>query len=713
MRLKALLAILLTLCAVPAYAQFTASLQGTVMDAKGGVVTAAKVTVTNQETGVSHDTVTSDKGFYRVDQLPPGKYTVIVEATGFKESVTKDIGVEAELPRGFDIQLQIGAVSEQVTVTSTSEALQTEDASLAATITSQEIERLPVFGRDPYELLRLTPGIAGDGARSGAGLSVGFPNGAGANSGGSSGGPGGSNTAIFQTENQQPISANGQRVTSNDYVVDGVSVNSLQWGGAATITPGIESVQEITVLSVDYDATDGRSSGAHIKVVTKEGTDHLHGAGFFQYQSPGLNTFNKFNGFNAGGNTPDPVVRDQNAFRQFGGALGGPIIKHKLFFFFNYEGLRDNNSTFQSEWVDLPQFDALLLADRPGTPVATILSSSGLTPRIAQILPTTCKTFPTGTCQVVGPNQINIGSPGGTYGTYIHSFDGGVPGQVAGGLTTTPEFSFAQIFLPSTSTGNQYNIRGDYVRGRNTFTASTYLTYFNTLNAQGSEQGRPMADVNSKRFSPSAFLSWVTTLSTTMTNEARFNFTRFGFNQLTSNPATNYAIPLVEIQNAFPGFGDRIRYGAPQGSGSPGIFAENTFAFRDMVSKVHNQHAFRFGVELAHEQDNDNTDIGAARPDIVFQGPWNFANGTPIFDSGRTSPLTLGYAMNTMVPRQRPATTSRISSRDPGRLAFLTRLALFRARCGLPRSMTLGRALGLRGARSLFLPSVTTLIIAW
>jgi hypothetical protein len=634
----------LSFCVFTANAQNKASLQGTVLDPKGTTVVGAKVTVTNQETGVNKDAATSAEGFYRVGELSPGKYTIVIAAPGFKESVTKDVIVEAEQPRGLDVTLAIGAVNEQVTVTATMEGMQTEDANLTATITNEQIQRLPIFGRDPYELLRMTPGIAGDGSRSGGGQSVGFPNGAGANSGGSSGGPGGSNTAIFQTENQQPISANGQRVTSNDYLVDGVSVNSLQWGGAATITPSLESVQEITVLSSDYDATDGRSSGAHIKVVTKGGTNQFHGAGFFQYQSPGLNAYNKFNGYNANSDTPDPVVRDDNAFRQFGGNVGGPIRKDKLFIFFNYEGLRDNLSTFQNEWVETPQFDQLVLGDRPGTATATVLSASGLTPRIAQVLPTNCSTFPVGTCQVVGTNQINIGSPGGTYGTYINSFGSSTSpaNLVGGGLTQTPEFEFAQIFLPQSIQGNQYNVRADYIRGRNTFSASTFLTYFDSAAAQGAEQGRPMADENSNRFSPSGFLSWTTTISATMTNEARFNFTRYGFNQLTSNPQTNYGIPLVEIQNAFPGFGDRILYGAPQGSGSPGIFAENTYAFRDMVTKIHSQHAFRFGVELTHEQDNDNTDIGAARPDMVFQGPWNFANGTPIFEQIVVDPLTGG-----------------------------------------------------------------------
>jgi hypothetical protein len=642
MRYKLLIALLICVCAVPVFAQNTASISGTVLDPKGAPIAQAKVTGTEQATGVSHDTVTSDVGFYRIGGLPPGLYTITVVSPSFKQSVAKDILVQAEQPRGFDVTLTIGAVSESMTVTATDVALQTEDASVEATISRQQIDRLPEFNRDPYELLRLTPGIAGDGSRNGSGLSVGFPNGHGANSGGTSGGTGGSNTAIFQTENQQPISANGQRVTSNDYTVDGVSVNSLQWGGAATITPGLEAVQEIAVLVNDYDATDGRSSGAHIKVITKAGTNQFHGAGFFEYQNPSFNAFNKFNGFNAGGNSLNPTVRDQNAFRQFGGRFGGPILHKKLFFFFNYEGLRDNLSTLQNEWVDLPGFDALVLGARPGTPVATILSDPGLAPRIAKILPTTCSTFAAGTCQVVGPNQINIGSPGGTYGTYIHSFDGGVPGQVGGGLTSTPEFSFAQVFLPATNSGNQYNGRVDYVMGKNTFSASTFLTYFNGFAASGGQQGRPMADVNTNRFSPSVFVSWITAFSPTFTNEARMNFTRFAFNQLTSNPQTNYGLPAIEIQNAFPGFGDRIRYGAPQGSGSPGIFAENTIAFRDMLTKIYGRHAFRFGMEFTREQDNDNTDIGAARPDQVFQGPWNFANGTPIFEQIVVNPLTGG-----------------------------------------------------------------------
>jgi len=113
--------------AAAAQAQFKASVQGTVLDSKGGVVGGAKVTVTNQDTGVVRDTVASAEGFYRVSELPPGKYTVSVEAAGFKVSLSKDVVVEAEQPRGLDITLAVGNVQESVTVTASTGGLQTRE----------------------------------------------------------------------------------------------------------------------------------------------------------------------------------------------------------------------------------------------------------------------------------------------------------------------------------------------------------------------------------------------------------------------------------------------------------------------------------------------------------------------------------------------------------------------------------------------------------
>jgi outer membrane receptor protein involved in Fe transport len=614
-----------------AQAQFGASLQGTVTDKTGAVVSGANVTITEQTTGVSHNTASDASGFYRINELPPGKYTVVVQAGNFKQSSQSDVDVSAERPTPVNVTLDTGSASETVNVTGTQETLQTEDATIQGTLTATEVQNLPELERDPYELIRLAPGVFGDGARFGDGRSGGFPNGSGAVSG--SAGPGGSNTAIFQIENQQPISAMGQRVTSNDYLVDGVSVNSLAFGGAAVITPSIESVQELTVLANDYDASDGRSSGAHIKTVTKSGTNALHGGGLFLYHDPNFNAFNKFNGYSPGSGF-NPTIRDDDALRQFAGTLGGPIIKNKLFFFFNYEGARAKNTTFQDEYVETPQYDTNVLALRPGTPVATILQQSGLAPRMAQLLPASCAPFPTGTCNVVGTG-MDIGSPVGSYGTYdpTSTFSNGI----GGGFDGIPDVELAHIFLPSSTQGNQYNARVDYNVGKNLFSANVFLTYLTTIAADASAQGRPNADYGIKNFSPSGFLSWVRTINSTMLNEARFNFTRYGYNGITANPAVNWAIPRIEIQG-LP-LGERVRYGAQQGDNTPAITGQNTFAFRDVLSKVIGNKALKFGFEFSREEDNDSL-IGGARPDQVFQGPWNFANGTPIFEAIEVNPIT-------------------------------------------------------------------------
>jgi hypothetical protein len=618
-------------------AQFGASIEGTVTDKSGAVVTGANVTVTEQGTGVSHSTVSGASGVFRVTGLAPGSYKVEAAATNFKKS-SRLVDVGSEIAVAANFTLETGSASETVTVTGEGSGLQTEDATIQGTLTTMEVQNLPEIDRDPYELLRLAPGVFGDGARFGDGRSAGFPNGAGAVSG--SAGPGGSSAAIFQVENQQPISANGQRITSNDYLVDGVSVNSLEWGGAAVITPSIESVQEISVLSNDYDASDGRSSGAHIKTVTKSGMNSFHGGGIFLYHDPNFNAFNKYNGFNVGvGLTP--TVRDDDAFRQFAGTLGGALIKNKLFFFFNYEGLRANNTTFENNWIETPQFDALVLGDRPGTPIATVLQASGLAPRVQQVLPTTCALWILATqpCAVVS-GGIDIGSPFATYGVYNPSFTGGNPAQFAGGgLDGSPDLEFAQIALPATTKGDQYNIRVDYNAGKNAFAANTFLTFYHTLSADAGAAGRPMADFGTKNFSPSGFLSWIRTINSTTLNEARFNFTRYGYNGITSNPQVNFAIPRIEIQGLPTPGGQRILFGAEQGDTSPGIVAQNTFAFRDVVSKQLGNKGLKFGFEYTHEQDNDSL-IGGARPDQVFNGPWNFANGTPIFEQIEVNPLT-------------------------------------------------------------------------
>jgi hypothetical protein len=351
----------LFLCVATAWGQYGASIQGTVTDNSGAVVPGATVTVTNQETGVSKTTVTSDAGSYRVSGLVPGRYAITAEAASFKEGEVKDVAVSAEELTGRNVVLQPGGTSETVTVSASAVALQTEDGNITGSISAQDIQRLPQVGRDPYSLIRLAPGVLGDTARGGLGNAATFMPGTEALGGAS-------NTGIFQTENQPQISANGQRVSSNNYEIDGVSVNSLGLGGAAVVTPSQETIQEVKVVTSSYSAEDGRNSGAQIKVISQNGTNALHGSALAVFDDKGLNAFNKFYGPTT---IPSSLQTCQDGIkifhsrcpqrvdthqRQYAGSLGGPIVKDKFFFLFGYEALRRTSTDFQNLWVETPEF---------------------------------------------------------------------------------------------------------------------------------------------------------------------------------------------------------------------------------------------------------------------------------------------------------------------------------------------------------------------
>jgi hypothetical protein len=656
MRLKALFAIIFTLCGASAYAQFKASLQGTVLDSKGGAVPGAKVAATNQDTGVMHETVASAEGFYRISELTPGKYTVAVEAAGFKNSITKDVVVAAEETRGLDIALEIGTVSEKVTVNGdTLPTLQTEDASVSTTISAEQIQRLPQYGRDPYELLRLAPGVFGDGARAANGTAANLPN---------SGGPGGSNQSIFQTENAVQVVANGQRNSANNFMIDGTSVNSLTWGGAAILTPNQESIQEVTIVANSYSAEDGRNSGAQLKVVSKSGTNQVHGSGFFKDDSPGLNAFPKWGG--PGGGKPQKV--EQN-LRQFGGSLGGPIMKDKMFFFFSYEGDRTSDIKFssaQGQYVETAALQQWIAANRAGTVVADVVTAKGWQPRIAQVLTPSCadftSTWPAATGCAVVNGGVDLGSPIGTYGNYADTWNnnsmppatcpagqnpypfnpkcqytGTTPSTVGSGLDGVADLQKVITEAPDRTSGNQYNARVDYIRSRDLFAVSFYITPLNSVGGDINANGRPMADLTFNPRNKYVALIWNHTISPSMTNEARANWTRFFGNQFATNPGVAWKLPRLGIEQ-IP-FGN-IQYGAPQGTNSPGIFAQNQYEFRDTLSKLIGRHGLKAGVTLALNQDNNDYEFGAARPVYNFHGLWNFVNGAPIYEGINVDPRT-------------------------------------------------------------------------
>jgi hypothetical protein len=606
---------------IASFAQYGASLQGTVRDESGAAVVGATVTAANQATGVSREANTSESGFYRISGLPPGIYSVDVAASTFKKSSSPDIQVAAEAPRGLDITLQPGPAQETMTVTTTGGGLETENASLAGTITSRQIVDLPQYGRDPYQLLRLSPGVFADSSRQGNGNSQAIPQQVG---------PGGSNNQIFQTENQVQAIADGQRVSANNFILDGVSVNSLEWGGAAVVTPNQESVQEVSVASNSYSAQDGRNSGAQVKVISKNGTNNLHGSAFFKINDKGLNAFNRFYGpsnvslspITCEAATPSQFTitashcpeRTDQKYRDYAGSIGGPIIKDRLFFFFSYEGVRLQNTVpVRSVTLETPEFEQYVVQANPGSIAAQIFSTPGIKPRIASVVGTE-----TDCCSLI-PN----------YGLGRFYNPGTQPGQaIGGGPDGIPDWGVFDLTEPNSSSGNQYNGRVDYTQGNNQFFASTYIVRLNNFN--GGQ--RPIQDVTLKPNNYASTIGWTRTISPTMLNELRANFTRFDFDQTQPVGQTNFGIPQIRLFDFdIGGFGANDNLlGITQNSTTPGALAQNTYGLAETFSWVHHQHAWKFGVEARHEQNNNNQP-GAERPQYQFHGLLNLANDACCF----------------------------------------------------------------------------------
>ena len=631
---------------VPAMAQFGASLSGTVMDSSGAVIPGASVTLTNPATQSVRTVESGSSGSYTFSELAPGTYSLSVTANGFRKNTIATVALAAESPRNIDLTLQNGPASETVTVNADEvSVLQTSDASIGSTIDAEAIQRLPAVGGNPYELLRTAPGITGDGARAGNGNAVFLPNGAG---------PGGSSRGIFQTENQTQISAAGQRVSANNYLIDGVTVDSLTHGGSAVVTPNQEAVAQITVLSTSYDAGDGRNSGAQIKVVSKGGTNSLHGSLFFLYDEPGLNAYAKYGGPN--GEKPLRVPTKQ---RTYSASIGGPIVHDKLFAFASFSGFGLGANSVSTQWVETAQYRASLASRGPTSVSNAIVNSVGVVPRILNLLPTTCAPYAnnqgqypgqgvsTGPyCQAVA-GGIDIGSPtaGGAsqIGKYVTTFVGPTSQYTGGGLDGVADVTLAQLSVPGHSRGRQFNGRVDYqLTPRDQLAASAFVTKLDNYGISGANDSRPQGDVPFKPLNTAGTLIYIHTFGPTWLNELRGNVTRFFDNGIADAAGTvNFGIPYINVQN-LP-FSNNIQFGVNQASTNPAIFAQNTYGVKDQVTHTWGGHTLRLGAELRLEQDNDNL-AGNARPVYAFAGLWNFANDAPIFEGISANPVGGGPA---------------------------------------------------------------------
>src|ERR1019366_8426751 len=313
MKLHLLVAFVLLSTAMLVGQTFRGTILGSVTDPSGAFVAGATVKVRNEATGLERTTVTSGDGSYTVSELPIGTYSVTVTLTGFQTAVTNSVAVDVATERRVDAQLKTGQVTQTVEVSGGDlPQIETQSNDLGGVLTSKGVEDLPINGRDYTKLIFLNAGVAGSPDQI-------------TDSPGSFG----------------EFSMNGARGRSNNYLLDGTDMNdgyrndpAINQGGVFAVPSAIlpiGAVAEMKVLS-NFQPEYGRNAGAVVNIVTKSGTNALHGELFEYFRNDALDARNYFN-------TTDLRAPFHN--NQFGGSLGGPIVKGKTFFYANYEGQRE------------------------------------------------------------------------------------------------------------------------------------------------------------------------------------------------------------------------------------------------------------------------------------------------------------------------------------------------------------------------------------
>ncbi len=298
------------LCGIVVHAQDTTNLSGTVVDPEGKVISGATVTATNTGNGTSRRVTTGDDGAYTFNQLSPGRYSVRAEAKGFKVSVQENVELVVRTPANLPFVLEVGSVSETVTVSGGETLINRTDATIGNAFTAPQITQLPLEGRNVAGLLSLQPGVTFIGRVNSDGGTTDSRNG----------------------------SVNGGKSDQANVTLDGVDVNDQQNGLAfnSSLRVTLDSVQEFRVVTSNANAEQGRSSGAQISLVTKGGTNTFHGSA---YEFNRNTLFEANDWFN---NSVSPEVPRPSLIRNvYGASVGGPILKDRLFFFANYEGRRD------------------------------------------------------------------------------------------------------------------------------------------------------------------------------------------------------------------------------------------------------------------------------------------------------------------------------------------------------------------------------------
>ena len=297
--------VLLSLAAaMTANAAVNGSISGFVKDSSGALVQNAEIKVSNLDTNVRQSVLSNAEGLYSFLSLPVGRYRLEVRAKGFDAYIQNDIALNTNDALRFDVSLKVGDLTQTVTVETNAVHVETANTQLGEVIDGSHVTALPLNGRNFTDLLGLQAGVVPQ-------ISASYSN-------------------YFGSTQQGNVSISGQRETSNGFQVNGSDVNNAVNNGA-TVVPNLDSISEFRILTSNFDAEHGNYSGGMVSVVTKSGTNEFHGSAFEFLRNTDFDARSFFDG--------PRLAFQQN---QFGGTLGGPIAKNKLFFFMDYQGTRSN-----------------------------------------------------------------------------------------------------------------------------------------------------------------------------------------------------------------------------------------------------------------------------------------------------------------------------------------------------------------------------------
>jgi hypothetical protein len=427
----------ISLCASIGWGQATTSLRGTVTDPSGSAIRGAQVTVVNPSTTFTRQTQTGGDGTYAFVELLPGTYNLTVEAHGFKKYLENGVVLRVELPETANIQMQVGAIQEVVSVTSEASPLNTTDASVGNTMGTNEIENLPLDHENTVLLLSLQPGVTLTSDNE---------------------------SYLTSAYDTRAGMVNGERSDQNNISLDGVSNNNefagFAFDGILPTTPF--SVEEFRVTTSNYDASQGRSSGAQIAMVTKGGTNQFHGS-LYEFNRNGLGEANDWFLKESQLSSDLPNKPTQLVWNNYGGAIGGPILKDRLFFFFNYEGHRQNvgqsieqaiPSALLQDGIIQYQCDQTL-SDPGANPIAcngtTVTGASGKTYNIP------AGSYALGPTQLAAMDPLGIGPSQGAL-AYFQTY----PTPNDPNFSDAPNYAGYRFAAPTTTRENWYIGRLDY-----------------------------------------------------------------------------------------------------------------------------------------------------------------------------------------------------------------------------------------------------------